>query len=75
MDRLRAGEFCAIILGTPCATFSVARNRPPGPRPLRSPDQPYGLPRAQLSPKEQEELRLGTFFAVQSARLLKKLTD
>ena len=33
---LRAGEYAAIVMGTPCETASRARTGPPGPRPLRS---------------------------------------
>eukprot|EP00974_Lingulodinium_polyedra_P068093 6593683-Lingulodinium_polyedra.AAC.1 len=54
-------------MGTPCAAFSAVRRGPPGPRPLRSTDHPYGFPKHQLSPKEWEEVRMGNYFAVKSA--------
>ena len=44
---LRAGEFCAVLLATPCKTFSIARgNHPDGSRlfGLRSPRFPSGPP-------------------------------
>eukprot|EP00969_Alexandrium_andersonii_P366541 15468750-Alexandrium_andersonii.AAC.1 len=56
-------------MGTPCETFSRARTGPPGPRPLRSTEHLYGLPKDQLSPEEFEQVRLGTYFALQSIRL------
>eukprot|EP00969_Alexandrium_andersonii_P053985 2375494-Alexandrium_andersonii.AAC.1 len=55
-------------MGTPCETFSRARVGPPGPRPLRSPEHIYGFPKSELYPREQEQVRLGTYFALQSAR-------
>eukprot|EP00969_Alexandrium_andersonii_P230786 10192963-Alexandrium_andersonii.AAC.1 len=56
-------------MGTPCETFSRARTGPPGPRPLRSSEFPYGLPKDALTPGEHEQVRLGTYFALQSIRL------
>eukprot|EP00969_Alexandrium_andersonii_P227990 10068197-Alexandrium_andersonii.AAC.1 len=55
-------------MGTPCETFSRARVGPPGPRALRSPEHIYRLPKSELPPQEQEQVRLGTYFALQSAR-------
>ena len=63
---VRAGHYDFAWIGTPCCTFSRARHRPPGPRPLRSVDKPYGLPKAELTDKEWEQLRLGNFFAIKS---------
>eukprot|EP00974_Lingulodinium_polyedra_P073164 7082190-Lingulodinium_polyedra.AAC.1 len=56
-------------MGTPCTTFSAARTGPPGPRALRSLEHPYGLPKAQLTEQEAEEVRLGSFFALKSLDL------
>ena len=39
---------------------------------MRSPELPYGLPKSELAPREQEELRLGTFFALKSAAFAKE---
>eukprot|EP00969_Alexandrium_andersonii_P216233 9550894-Alexandrium_andersonii.AAC.1 len=55
-------------MGTPCETFSRARVGPPGPRPLRSPEHIYGLPKSELHPHEQEQVWLGAYFAMQPAR-------
>ena len=38
-----SGRVAAVIGGPPCRTFSILRFRPPGPRPVRSREQPYGL--------------------------------
>eukprot|EP00974_Lingulodinium_polyedra_P029317 2824236-Lingulodinium_polyedra.AAC.1 len=56
-------------MGTPCTTFSAVWRGPPGPRPLRSADHPYGFPKKSLTPKEWEEVRLGNYFAIKSAEL------
>ena len=64
---MRAGEYQAIFMGTPCETASRARTGPPGPRPLRSPAHIYGLPRAQLTEAEHTQVRNGTYLALMSA--------
>ena len=66
---ITAGDYEAAVIGTPCETASKARIGPPGPRPLRSPEHIYGLPRKLLSHKEADQVRLGTFFALQSAKV------
>ena len=65
---MRAGEYQAILIGTPCETASKARTGPPGPRPLRTPDHLYGLPRDQLTEAEHKQVQEGTYFALQSAK-------
>ena len=40
---IRSGLVKAVHLGTPCNSFSRARDRRPGPPPLRSDQQPLGL--------------------------------
>ena len=67
---LKDGQFTAVFAGTPCTTFSAARTGPPGPRPLRNHDNPYGLPKSHLSIKEADEVRLGTYFALKSVEFL-----
>ena len=62
--RLRKGVYSGVGVGTPCTTFSAARTGPPGPRPLRSAEFPYGLLKAQLDPAEFEQSRFGTYFAL-----------
>lgn len=56
-----------VWLGTVCTTFSRARTQGSGPRPLRSKEFPYGFSKSYYTQKEYEQLRIGTFFALQSA--------
>ena len=67
---LKAGEYAGVLAGTPCETASRARTGPPGPRPLRSPDHLYGLPRDQLTDAEYAQVRLGTYFALKTAEVM-----
>ena len=39
----REGRLAAVLGGPPCRTMSVLRHRPGGPRPVRSPAEPFGL--------------------------------
>ena len=48
----REGRVAAVIGGPPCRTMSVLRHRPGGPRPVRSPQHPFGLP--TLNPDERK---------------------
>ena len=60
--------YAAVFMGTPCETASRARTGPPGPRPLRSAEHIYGLPKSQLSAQEWDQVQLGTYFALKSAQ-------
>eukprot|EP00969_Alexandrium_andersonii_P170253 7527961-Alexandrium_andersonii.AAC.1 len=62
-------------MGAPRETFSRARTGPPGPRPLRDVGHLYGLPKERLSPAEYEQVRLGTYFALQSLQLATACVD
>ncbi len=45
IHRIRQGEFCAILMSPPCASWSRAPwANPWGPRPLRTAGYPWGLP-------------------------------
>ena len=57
MGWMRAGRVCGGHLGTPCNSFSRARDNPPGPPPLRSNECVLGL--ANLSPVDQQKVRDG----------------
>lgn len=57
MGWMRANRVCGGHLGTPCNSFSRARDNPPGPPPLRSNDCVLGLP--NLSPKDQQKVHDG----------------
>ena len=48
----REGRLAAVLGGPPCRTMSVLRHRPGGPRPVRSPAEPFGL--STLTPGERE---------------------
>ena len=54
---LLAGQVAAVWLGTPCSSFSRARDRPGGPPPLRSNACVLGLP--GLSDKDALKVQLG----------------
>ena len=58
---IRSGLICAVWMGTPCNSFSRARDRPGGPPPLRSDDCPNGLP--GLAPHDEEKVRVGNILA------------
>ena len=75
LSLIRSGRVRGVLLGPPCCTFSAARNGPPGPRPLRSHQHPFGLPKTQLTPKEVEDVRLGSYFAVKSAEAFALAVD
>ena len=54
---LTDGVFDAVFVATPCGTFSPLREKPPGPRPLRTVEKIAGLPKSQLSMAEQAQLK------------------
>ena len=47
----------------------MVRSLPGGPRPIRSVQQPYGVSPLQPTAKEQTQVKLGNYFAIQTARL------
>ena len=51
------GKFDALWLATPCETFSPLREKPPGPRVLRTTERILGLPRDSLTQAEQKQLK------------------
>ena len=57
---MRAGKICGGHLGTPCNTFTRARDHPPGPPPLRSNEHVLGLP--NLLPHDLAKVRDGNLF-------------
>ena len=72
-----AGVVSGGIAGSPCETFSAARNQrpeadskgviPKWPRPLRTASRPYGL--AGLTSKEYRQLKQGSAFFLQTTLL------
>ena len=55
---MRSGNIRGGHAGTPCNNFSRARDRPRGPPPLRSDQQPLGLP--NLKSKDAFKVRVGS---------------
>ena len=55
-------------LGTPCSSWSRARDRPGGPPPLRSDSSLWGFP--DLRPGDRERVRQGNLFAHFTSALL-----
>ena len=68
-SELEGGRILALWFGTPCSTFSKARGHGPGPRPLRSVQHIYGLPRSELRESEHQQVREGTYFALKTCEL------
>lgn len=57
---IRSGLIKAVHLGTPCNSFSRARDRRPGPPPLRSDEHPLGL--SGLRESDETKVREGNLF-------------
>ena len=68
LEDIALDMFDAIHLGTPCSTFSELRQRPGGPRPLRSFERIQGLD--NLRPSEKKALKEGNAHADFSADVL-----
>ena len=66
LNDICTGQVKALWFGTPCTTFSRAREVRPGPPPLRDLDHPYGLPKSSLTLQQHEQVRLGTFYALKT---------
>eukprot|EP00435_Cladocopium_sp_Y103_P062110 s101_g23.t1 len=58
MDRMRSGQILGVGGGPSCETWSAARHNPGGPLPLRSYDDPWGLPGVRVRARVQ--LAVGT---------------
>ena len=63
------GLFDHVHLGTPCGAFSPLRENPPGPRPLRSPEQVEGLT-SGLTQAESKQLKEGNEHVVFSGDVM-----
>lgn len=68
LEWVRSGQVRAGHLGTPCNSFSRARDQPGGPPPLRSDMQPLGLP--SLKPHDAKKVHLGNILMRFSVRLM-----
>ncbi len=68
LEWVRCNWVVGFHLGTPCESFSRARDVPPGPPPLRSNDRPLGLD--GLRAHDQLKVMIGNLFVRLSAALL-----
>ena len=68
VEWVRCGWVVGLHLGTPCESFSRARDVRPGPPPLRSDLQPLGL--SDLRPGDQLKVQQGNRFMRFSVHLL-----
>jgi hypothetical protein len=66
-SRVSKREFTFVCMGTPCTTFSRARQGPPWPVPLRTMHRIYGRHDSELSQADIEALKQGNYFALNSA--------
>ena len=65
---MQQGFICMLWLGTPCNSWSRARDRPGGPPPLRSNAELFGLP--NLRPCDQLKVHVGNTLLKASTSLL-----
>eukprot|EP00438_Fugacium_kawagutii_P018254 Skav220446 [mRNA] locus=scaffold254:128743:132882:- [translate_table: standard] len=64
---IKSGKIQGVHLGTPCSSFSRARDRRPGPPPLRSDQQPLGF--ENLGPADMAKVREGNLWMRFSAQV------
>ena len=70
-EWIRGGSILGLHLSPPCASFSHARDAPPGPPPLRSDSRPLGpLGLPGLAPGTKWKVEQGNLFMRFSARVL-----
>lgn len=69
LEWMRCGYVRSGHLGTPCNSFSRARDQPGGPPPLRSDDRPLGL--ANLKVHDALKVKVGNQLMRFTARVLK----
>ena len=68
IEWIRCGAIAAGHLGTPCNSFSRARDQPGGPPPLRSDSKPLGL--EGLRPADEAKVRIGNVLMRFSVRIM-----
>lgn len=68
LNWMKSGMVTAGHLGTPCGSFSRARDRPGGPPQLRSDQQPLGLP--NLRPADHAKVMIGNVLMRFTVRVL-----
>ena len=69
VNRVSNHEFTLVWMGTPCTTFSIARQGPPGPVALRTLEHLYGKPSNVLSQSDSAAVQQGNYFAFKSANM------
>ena len=67
ISDVRLGLFDCVWVATPCGTFSPLRERPPGPRPLRTVDHIQGKPKSELEPFRTQMVKEANILASRSA--------
>ena len=73
-SALDEGRIDAVIAGPPCSTFSRARHgggSQDGPRPLRSPEHPYGLRGVHLHEHEKNKVKEANYLALKILETLR----
>ena len=73
--EISIGLYDAIWIATPCGTFSPLREKPPGPKPLRSLEHPAGLPKSQLTQSEQKQVKEANILVDRSAEAAEAATQ
>ena len=68
LEWICCGAIAAGHLGTPCNSFSRARDQPGGPPPLRSDSKPLGL--EGLRPGDEAKVRIGNVLMRFSVRIM-----
>jgi hypothetical protein len=75
-SRLQAGEFAFVFSSFPCTSSAISRHHPrraPGPGPLRSCENIWGL--LGLSQPDKEKVRLGNLHACRTAEAMEIQLD
>ena len=67
-NKMKDGWVAGVGGGPPCETYTAARHQPGGPPPLRSYDEPWGLP--HLRPKQWRQVQTGTALVFSLLELL-----
>lgn len=72
LNGIESGYYDAGLGSPPCETYSMARERPGGPPPLRGAEGPdlYGLP--NLKPAQKESARKGTLLSLRGIEMGKR---
>lgn len=77
MKDIKAGEYDALGVATPCETFSPLREHPPGPRVLRTKEHPLGLlePEFNLTKEEINQVKESNSLIATSQTAIELMLD